>query len=409
MSSITKRPDGVWRARYRDEAGREHARHFPRKVDAQRWLDEVTAAVVTGAYVDPKTAKTTVGEWLDTWLEGYGTRRASSVRQAKVHAALIRATFSSRRLADVRPSEVKAWTAKLKADGYADSTVYAVHARLAQVYRDAVHDGIVPRSPCSRRTSPGMARQRPYVATTAQVWALHDAMPTHLRPAVLLGAFVGLRVAEACGLRTSDVDFARGIVTPAVQYPAEPLKTETSRNPVPIPRELANMLALDARPGAWLLADPLGAQVGPWQVQRAVREACVALAKRADDLAAEAEHLARSSRATLRERQEAKDKADEARARALPAGFRYHDCRHYFASVLIAAGADVKVVQARLRHASATTTLNTYAHLWPDTEEATRQAIGAAIAERVASVQNPADSLRTQGVAVNQMPRSERG
>jgi integrase len=34
----------------------------------------------------------------------------------------------------------------------------------------------------------------------------------------------------------------------------------------------------------------------------------------------------------------------------------------------------VKVVQARLRHASASTTLNTYAHLWPDSDESTRTA-----------------------------------
>jgi integrase len=43
----------------------------------------------------------------------------------------------------------------------------------------------------------------------------------------------------------------------------------------------------------------------------------------------------------------------------LPAGFRYHDLRHYFASLLIADGADVETVQARLRHASAKTTLDT--------------------------------------------------
>lgn len=57
---IKKRADGRWRVRYRDAAGEEHARHFPRKVDGQRWLDEVTTSVVTGMYVDPKTAKTTV-------------------------------------------------------------------------------------------------------------------------------------------------------------------------------------------------------------------------------------------------------------------------------------------------------------------------------------------------------------
>ncbi|WP_343047947.1 tyrosine-type recombinase/integrase [Cellulomonas humilata] len=75
-------------------------------------------------------------------------------------------------------------------------------------------------------------------------------------------------------------------------------------------------------------------------------------------------------------------------AAGLPAAFRFHDCRHCYASLLIADGADVKVVQARLRHASATTTLNTYAHLWPDTEESTRATVGAAMAAR-------ADSLRT--------------
>ncbi len=34
MASIAKRPDGHWRARYRDPTGREHARHFARKIEA---------------------------------------------------------------------------------------------------------------------------------------------------------------------------------------------------------------------------------------------------------------------------------------------------------------------------------------------------------------------------------------
>ena len=35
MANIQKRPDGRWRARYRDSHGKEHARHFARKVDGQ--------------------------------------------------------------------------------------------------------------------------------------------------------------------------------------------------------------------------------------------------------------------------------------------------------------------------------------------------------------------------------------
>lgn len=48
-----------------------------------------------------------------------------------------------------------------------------------------------------------------------------------------------------------------------------------------------------------------------------------------------------------------------------------------FASLLIASGLDVKVVQARLRHASAKTTLDTYGHLWPDRDDTSRAAVAA--------------------------------
>lgn len=57
-------------------------------------------------------------------------------------------------------------------------------------------------------------KQRPYVATTKQIWGLYDVMPERIGAAVLLGAFAGLWLAESCGLRLSDFDFMRGIVAP---------------------------------------------------------------------------------------------------------------------------------------------------------------------------------------------------
>ncbi len=78
MASIARRPDGTYRPRYRDAAGKEHARHFKRKVDAQRWLDEVTASVVTGTYVDPALSRVTVGEWGERWLNGHAALKPST-------------------------------------------------------------------------------------------------------------------------------------------------------------------------------------------------------------------------------------------------------------------------------------------------------------------------------------------
>jgi len=53
---------------------------------------------------------------------------------------------------------------------------------------------------------------------------------------------------------------------------------------------------------------------------------------------------------------------------AAPAGTGMHDLRHFYASLLIRHGESVKVVQARLGHATAAETLDTYSHLWPDSD-----------------------------------------
>jgi hypothetical protein len=75
MASIKKRPDVVWRARYRDEADKEHSRHFIRRVDAQRWIDETTASIVMGNCVDPRNAGTLVKTCAARWEESAGRAR----------------------------------------------------------------------------------------------------------------------------------------------------------------------------------------------------------------------------------------------------------------------------------------------------------------------------------------------
>lgn len=331
-----------WRARYVDPEGREQAKRFRRKIDAEHWIEQQRAAVVRGDHVSTRDARTTVAQWCEQWLDAYGSRKLSTLRQARVHVRQIVAEFGPMPLVDVKPSGVKSWTARLRREGMSTSYIYALHGRLSQVMGDAVHDGLIPRNPCSRRTSPGGGKQRAYVASTAQVWALHDAMPAHLRSAVLLGAFAGLRVSEVSALRSSDVDWLRGIIKPAIQWRDQPLKSETSRTAIPVPRELVTMLSTSA---GTVVADQIGAPVGPWQIERAMREARGAVV-------------------------------------GLPVGFRFHDLRHYFASMLIAAGLDVKIVQARLRHASATTTLNVYGHLWPDSDNTSRAAVAAVLTDR---------------------------
>jgi integrase len=205
-----------------------------------------------------------------------------------------------------------------------------------------------------------VGEQRVYVATTEQVWQLYELFPERMRLAVLLGAFVGLRLSETCGLRPEDIDFLRAVVHPKVQYPARSLKTKISKTPVPVPASLITecsaQIAAYGHCGTLLTGED-GRQLSPWAVERAMRKA-------------------------------------RSKVKGLPAGFRYHDLRHYFASLLIASGADVKTVQARLRHASAKTTLDTYGHIWPDRDESTRAAVDAVIiAYRTEQRRNTAQAI----------------
>ncbi|MFD6939644.1 tyrosine recombinase XerC [Streptomyces goshikiensis] len=309
--------------------------------------------MVTGTYIDPKSRKVTVNAWCDTWIAGYASKRASTVRQARVHLARIRKEFGPLPLSAVKPSTVKSWLARLRKEGRQASYINALHSRLSQVMTDAVHDGLLTSNPCSRRTSPGAGKPRPYVATTEQVWQLYEAFEERYRLAVLLGAFAGLRVGEVCGLRRSDVAFEEREIRPAVQYPAEPLKTEMSRTAIPIPDELVAALPRPSDGGpATVFAHDDGAQVSTWAIERQMR--------------------------AVREQ-----------IPGLPEGFRFHDLRHYYASLLISKGSDIKTVQHRLRHASAKTTLDTYGHLWPDTEETTRSAVGSVMKGKIKTTADP--------------------
>ena len=118
MASIARRPDGTYRPRYRDEHGKEHARHFKRKVDAQRWLDEVTAAVQTGTYVDPKRARLTVGELAPVWLAGkINLKPTSRARYADVLKTHVLPRWGDVPLIRVTHGDVQAWLSELSDRG----------------------------------------------------------------------------------------------------------------------------------------------------------------------------------------------------------------------------------------------------------------------------------------------------
>jgi hypothetical protein len=120
---------------------------FDRKTDAQRWLDEVTAAIVTGQYVDPRSGRITFREYAEGW-------RATQVHRLTTHdyieGNLRRNAYpvlGDKPLSSIRPSEVQAW-AKGMTDRLAPSTVGVVHGVVSGIFRAAVRDRLIVANPC---------------------------------------------------------------------------------------------------------------------------------------------------------------------------------------------------------------------------------------------------------------------
>ena len=337
MASVgPKRADGTYRARYRDPAGREHARHFHKKAAARRWLDEVTAAVVTGQYVDPRSGRVTFRQYAEQWREGQVHRPSTQVyveRQLRRHAYPV---LGDRPMSSIRPTDIQAW-AKRMAEQLAPSTVGVVHGIVSGIFRAAMRDRAIAHNPCDGTKLPKVTKSRVEPLATEIVFALADAVPDRYRALVILAAGSGMRQGECFGLTADRIDFLRRIVhvdrqllTVSGRVPfLGPPKTPASVRTIPLPT-----VVVDALPAHLAAYPPLEDEfVFVTDAARPIRRTAFGDTWRA-----------------------------AVKAAGAPAGTGFHELRHHHASLLIRHGESVKGLQARLGHVSASGPL---AHLLP--------------------------------------------
>ena len=219
MASIAKRSDGKYRARYRDGSGREHSRHFRRKIDAQRWLDEVTASVVTGQYVDTRAGRVSFRDYAEQWRTAQVHRPSSQAHYERMLRRHAYPTFGDRPLSSILPSEVQAWVQRLGshdrgAKPLAPVSVGSVHGIVSSVFKAAVRDRRIMANPCegTRLPKPEMVKVLP--PTPEQVDVLRESFgDPALRAVVTFTAGTGLRQGEVFGLSVDRLDMLRREVT----------------------------------------------------------------------------------------------------------------------------------------------------------------------------------------------------
>lgn len=350
MASIDKRPNGRYRARWREyPGGPQRTRQFARKVEAERFLDGIRGELARGLYIDPDGGRVRFREYAEQWRAGQ-MHRASTAAQAesflRVHAYPF---LGKRELGTVRRSEIQAWV-KHRSEVLAPATVEVVYRWVATIFKAAVADRLIPSSPCVNVKLPKKDAAELVPLTTAEVERLVAAMPERYRALIVFDAGMGMRQGECFGLTVDRIDFLRRQVrvdrqlinalggTPTFGPP----KSQAGFRTVPIPAVVANVLS------AHLTHFPIG-PTGLVFTNKFGRP------------------LQRSAFGSAWHR--------AAREAEIPEWATFHDLRHFYASLLISRGCSVKAVQRRLGHQSAMETLDTYSHLWPDSDDETRDAV----------------------------------
>lgn len=361
MTSIAKRDNGKWRARYRDAAGKEHARHFARKVDAERWVTAERSKLQRGDWTDPARARITVGELAAAWLERkLDLKPSTRARYASIIERHVMPSWSTVPLSAVAYEDVAAWVGRLSAVGLSGSSVRQCHRVLSLILTDAVRAKRLQSNPAEGVELPRAAKPEKRFLSAVEVSRLVDACG-HDGLIVQTLAYTGLRFGELAALRVRRVNLMRRRLEVAeavteingVLVAGTP-KTHQTRS-VPIPRFLVEQLT------------PLLAGKGP------------------DDFV-----FTSAAGGQLRLMNFRRRGFDQAAVCAGLAGLTSHELRHTAASLAIASGANVKDVQRMLGHASAAMTLDVYAGLFEDSldDVADRMDVMARAA---------ADSVRTSG------------
>jgi integrase len=235
-------------------------------------------------------------------------------------------------LARMNAGEVEIWLRSLP---LARSSCAKIRNVMSVVFNHGIRHEICARNPIRLVRQSAKRKTIPTVLTVSEVQRLISALALRERTLVLLDVGTGLRMSELFALKWRDINFDDNevsITRSIVMQVVGPCKTEASQKPIPLDPYLAEALQQWRQhtqykaPDDWVFASPEANGRRPYWGQSimriVIRPAAVMV--------------------------------------GITRRFGWHTFRHTYSSLLKANGADTKVMQELLRHASSRVTLDTY-------------------------------------------------
>lgn len=391
-----------WRAVWEGTDGKEKSKFFARQSDAQKYATSMEADALRGIrYADPRRGAITVQEYGESkFMPAMLHLRGNSVDTYQSHLKThVYPALGKRKIGTITRSDVQSFVTSVSAK-LAPSTVETVYAVLRAMMQAAVQDDpqVIAVNPCTRIKLPKVEKRVLEPLSATEVMALYRAISPRYKVVVVLCAGLGLREGEAFGLMKPRIDFLRRKVHVLSQAQrgelSAALKTSASTRTIPADDWVLNEVSAHIQQfgtgkGESIVTNRLGriprrsAFGDSWRNAVAAARTC---GKEPADPKPGGEC--------------AKTKCADP-AHCLNKGTRVHDLRHFYASTLIAANLNPKVCQVRLGHATISETMDTYGHLFPDSEELGRGAIDSALKLASAGAAQSDDASHRQGMTGN--------
>ncbi len=199
---------GSWQARYRDPAGKQKAKNFTKKSEADDFLDDVRTRVRRRTYNDPVRGEISLSDWWDLWWPSQPKKAVTTTnRKLSNWSVHIKPKWGKWRLCDLEYIELQNWLTN-EVKGY--HTRKKCLELLNMMLRGAVKDGkriaFNPAAEVDIESAPKKHADDVRPPTKEQCALIRQHVPMYYQPLVIFLEETGLRWGEATGLRWENVD-----------------------------------------------------------------------------------------------------------------------------------------------------------------------------------------------------------
>ncbi|MER6615148.1 tyrosine-type recombinase/integrase [Streptomyces xantholiticus] len=368
-----------YRARYVGPDGTEKSKSFPDKQKrlAEQWLTATAADMTRGQYVDPRAARITFQQFAEKWVATHTTEvnsREAAERRLRLHAYPY---IGTRPLSSFQPGHIRTWLGELETNVPAASHRRIIFGTVSAAFSAAMDDGLITKHPCKARSvqvpKPSRSRVTPW--TAAQVFGVRAELPEHLRATVDVASGCGLRQGEVFGLEEAQLDYEGGWLS--VQHQLKRIRGKFvfalpkggKVREVPLPTGVADALQDHSeRFPPVKVTLPWRTPDGPLVTKPLIFTGTAGSHIRVSYFNDFMWKPALTAVGIIPE-------PDEGERHASAPQHGMHALRHFYASVLLDAGENIRALSQYLGHADPGFTLRTYTHLMPSSEGRTRKAV----------------------------------